>query len=236
MSVHLEAKPGDIAPVVLLPGDPLRAQLIAEEHLTGATRYNQVRGAFGYTGLFKGKRVSVQSTGMGMPSISIYANELLTQYGAKVLLRVGTCGALQTDLHLRQLVLAMSASTDSAMLRPTFGAADFAPTADFELLRRAHALAVERGLAVRAGNVLTSDSFYLEDPEWWRVWSRHGVLAVEMETAALYALAARHGARALCLATVSDHLATGERLSSEDRRSSLAPMIDLALEVGAAFA
>jgi purine-nucleoside phosphorylase len=236
MSVHIEAKPGDIAPVVLLPGDPLRAQFIAKRFLEDAVCHNRVRNALGYTGSFRGRRVSVQSTGMGMPSMSIYAHELLSDYGVRVLLRVGTCGALQPDIKLRELVLAMSASTDSAMNRRDFGSAEFAPTADFELLRRAHTLAGERRMAVRAGSVLTSDAFYLEDPEWWRVWAKHGVLAAEMETAALYTLAARFGARALSMLTVSDHIATGERCSSEDRRASFLPMLELALELGASFA
>jgi purine-nucleoside phosphorylase len=236
MSVHLEARPGDIAPVVLLPGDPQRAQLIAEKFLEEPVRYNQVRGAFGFTGRYRGKRLSVQSTGMGMPSISIYLNELISDYGAKVLLRVGTCGALQADVKLRDLILAMSASTDSGMNRQRFGGQDFAPSADFELLRRAHALAVERGLPVRVGGVLTSDSFYLEDPDWWRIWAKHGVLAAEMETAALYTLAARFGVRALSLLTVSDHVATGERTTAEERRAAFLPMMELALEVGAELA
>jgi len=236
MSVHLEAKPGDIAPVVLLPGDPLRAQFIAEKFLQGAVRYNQVRNTFGYTGTFEGKRLSVQSTGMGMPSHSIYVHELLNDYQAKVLIRVGTCGALQQDLQLRDVVLATGASTDSAMNKLTFGGMDFAPTGDFDLLRRAQDAAGRRGLSARAGAVLTSDRFYCEDPDWWKVWARHGVLAAEMETAALYTLAARFRARALSILTVSDHIATGERTTAEERQTSFAKMIELALEVAASVA
>ena len=235
MSIHLEAKPGDYAPVVLLPGDPLRAQFIAEKFLTASVRVNQVRGALGFTGLFQGKRVSVQSTGMGMPSHAIYVQELLEAYGAKVLIRVGTCGALQQRVRLRDVVLAMSASTDSAMLQKGFGGASFAPTADFELLRRAHEAAVRRALPVWTGGILTSDTFYAEPEGWWSAWERHGLLACEMETAALYTLAARFGARALTILSVSDHVLTGEHTTAEERQTSFGRMIELALEVGAAF-
>lgn len=236
MSVHLEARPGEVAPVVLLPGDPLRAQFIAERFLTSPVRYNQVRAAYGFTGTFRDKRLSVQATGMGMPSHSIYVHELLRDYGAKVLIRVGTCGALQRDLGLREVVLATGASTDSAMNKVTFGGRDYAPTGDFDLLRRAHDDALRLGLKVRAGPVITSDTFYADDPSWWSVWARHGVLAAEMETAALYTLAARHGARALSILTVSDHIVTGEQTSAEERQTSFAKMVELALEVAASVA
>jgi purine-nucleoside phosphorylase len=233
MSIHLEAKPGDIAPVVLLPGDPLRAQFIAERYLDRAVRHNGVRNALGYTGVYQGKRVSVQSSGMGMPSSWIYAHELLESYGARVLIRAGTCGALQPAVHVRDLILAVSASTDSAMIRHRFGGMDFAPTADFELLRRAHDLALGRGLPIHAGNVLTSDEFYPDDPDWWKRWSRYGVLAAEMETAALYTVAAKFGARSLSILTVSDHIVTGERTSPEERQSGFGRMAELALELAA---
>ncbi|HEX7843770.1 MAG TPA: purine-nucleoside phosphorylase [Kofleriaceae bacterium] len=232
MSVHLEAKPGDIAPVVLLPGDPLRARFIAERFLEGAVCHNQVRNALGYTGAYRGKRISVQSTGMGMPSFSIYAHELLESYGARVLIRVGTCGALQPGIGVRDIILAVSASTDSAMNRIRFGGMDFAPTADFELLRRAHALAASRDLPVHAGGVLSTDAFYPDDEDWWKIWARHGVLAAEMETAALYTLAARFGARALAILGVSDHVVTGEHSSAEDRQTGFGKMAELALELG----
>jgi purine-nucleoside phosphorylase len=233
VTVHLEAKPGDIAPIVLLPGDPLRAQFIAERYLDRAVRHNQLRNALGYTGVYQGKRISVQSTGMGMPSFWIYAHELLESYGAKVLIRVGTCGALQPAVQVRDLILAVSASTDSAMIRHRFGGMDFAPTADFELLRRAHELAIGRGLLLHAGNVLTSDVFYPDDPDWWKRWVRHGVLAAEMETAALYTVAARFGARALALLTVSDHIITGEHTTPEERQLGFGAMAELALELAA---
>ncbi len=236
MSAHLEARPGDIAPVVLLPGDPLRAKFIADRYLDGAVCTNQVRSALGFTGTFQGKRLSVQSTGMGMPSASIYVHELLTDHGARVLLRVGTCGALQPSVKVRSLVLAMSACTDSAMNRYTFGGRDFAPTASFELLRKAHEIASARGVPVHAGSVVTSDRFYPDDESWWAVWARHGVLAAEMETAAVYTLAARAGARALSILAVSDHIATGEHTSAEERQTSCTEMIEMALELAASVA
>ncbi|MBI5536349.1 MAG: purine-nucleoside phosphorylase [Deltaproteobacteria bacterium] len=231
MSLHIEAKPDDIAPVVLLPGDPLRAKWIAEQFLERAVCHNQVRNALGFTGFCKGKRISVQSTGMGMPSHSIYVHELLEHYRARVLVRVGTCGSLQPHVALRDLVLASSASTDSAMNRQTFSGMTFAPTADFELLRFAYDAALKRGLRVRTGNVLTSDTFYSQDLNWWKVWAAHGVLAAEMETAALYTLCARAGARALSILTVSDHIVKGESASAEERQQTFERMIELALEV-----
>lgn len=231
MTVHLEAKPGDIAPIVLLPGDPLRAKFIAEHFLVAPVQHNQVRNAFGYTGLYQDRRISVQSTGMGMPSASIYIHELLTGYDAKVLIRIGTCGALQRDLHLGDLVLAIGASTDSAINRHRFGGMDFAATADFELLRRAYELATAHERKPRVGPVLTSDTFYPERDEAYAVWQQHGVLAAEMETAALYTLAARFGARALSILTVSDSLVTGEHASAEERQTGYGRMVQLALDV-----
>jgi purine-nucleoside phosphorylase len=236
MSVHLDARPGDIAPVVLLPGDPLRAKFIAERYLERAVCTNQVRSALGFCGTFQGKRLSVQSTGMGMPSASIYVHELLAEHGARVLLRVGTCGALQPSVKVRDLILAMSACTDSAMNRHTFGGLDFAPTASFDLLRKAHELASARGVPVHAGSVVTCDRFYPDDDSWWDIWARHGVLAAEMETAAVYTLAARAGARALSLLAVSDHVAGGEHTTAEERQTSFTQMIEVALELAASVA
>jgi purine-nucleoside phosphorylase len=234
MSVHLEARPGDIAPIVLLPGDPLRAQFIAERFLEDAVCHNRVRNALGFTGTYRGTRVSVQSTGMGMPSAAIYVHELLALYGARVLIRIGTCGAIRADLRTRDLVLAQSAATDSAMFRATFGGATFAATASFELLQRAHALATEWGKPVRVGPVLTSDTFYPDESvvtTWWNPWAEHGVLAAEMETAAVYTLAARRSARALSILTVSDNLVTGEQTTAEERQTGFADMAALALAV-----
>ena len=228
MTVHLEAQPGEIAPIVLLPGDPLRAQFVAERFLTDAVQHNKVRNAFGYTGHYRDRRVSIQSTGMGMPSCSIYVHELLESYGAKVLIRIGTCGALQRDLELGELVLALAASTDSAMNRQRFNA-DFAPTADFDLVRRAHDLAG----GARVGSVLTSDTFYMEREDWYAIWARHGVLAAEMETAAIYTLAARFGARALSILTISDNVVTGAHSSAEQRQTGFSRMAQLALDVAA---
>jgi len=236
VSLHIEAKRGDIAPVVLLPGDPLRARFIARRFLAEAACHNKVRNALGYTGLYRGKRVSVQSTGMGMPSLAIYVHELLHDYGATVLIRVGTCGALRSEVRLRDLVLAMSASTDSAMYRPVFGGPGFAPTASFELLRKAYAIATARPLRVWCGGVLTSDTFYAPDPAWWKPWAAHGVLAAEMETAALYTLAARFEARALTILTVSDHVVTGEHISAHDRQASVGEMVTVALDLAASLA
>jgi purine-nucleoside phosphorylase len=235
MSVHLAAGPGDIAPIVLLPGDPLRAQFVAERFLDGAVCHNRVRNALGYTGHHRGRRISVQSTGMGMPSFSIYAHELIESYAARVLIRIGTCGALQPELAVRDIVLAMAASTDSAMNHHRFAGRDFAPATDFDLLRRAHELATGRGLAVRVGGVLTSDAFYPEREDWWRIWARHGVLAAEMETAALYTLASRSGVRALSILTVSDHIVTGAQSSAEDRQTGFGAMAELALALAASL-
>lgn len=232
MSVHLEARAGEIAPIVLLPGDPLRAQFIADRFLENVVCHNRVRNALGFTGTYEGVRVSVQSTGMGMPSCAIYVHELLTQYGARVLIRLGTTGAIRADLQTHDMILAQAAATDSAMFRATFSGATFAATASFDLLVRAHALATEWGKPVRVGTVLTSDTFY-PDPAvvstWWHPWAEHGVLAAEMETAALYTLAARHGARALSILTVSDNLVTGEQTTAEQRQTGFGDMAKLAI-------
>lgn len=234
MSIHLEAHPGDIAPIVLLPGDPLRAQYVAERFLDGAVCHNRVRNALGFTGTYQGVRVSVQSTGMGMPSAAIYIRELLADYGARVLVRIGTCGAIRPDLRTRDVVLAQAASTDSAMFRATFGNATYAAAASFDLLHRAHALALARGQRVHVGTVLTSDTFYFDETSaarWWKPWADHGVLVAEMETAALYTLAARRDARALSILTVSDNVVTDEHTTAEERQTGFGDMAALALEV-----
>ena len=202
MSLHIAAQAGDIAETILLPGDPLRAKHIAETMLENPVCYNEIRGMLGFTGTYKGQRVSVQGTGMGMPSISIYAHELINSYGVKNLIRVGTCGALQPHLKLRDVIIAMSASTNSAMNQQAFKGMTFAPTADFELLRRAYEVAVAKGYTVNVGTILSSDAFYTHDPEEWKLWAEFGVLAVEMEAAALYSLAAKFGVNALAICTV----------------------------------
>jgi purine-nucleoside phosphorylase len=231
MSTHLEAKHGEIAPIVLLPGDPLRAQFIAEKLLESAVCHNRVRNALGFTGTYRGTRVSVQSTGMGMPSAAIYIHELLTMYDARVLVRIGTCGAIRPEVRVRDLILAQAASTDSAMFRATFAGSTYAATASFDLLHRAHALATARNMPVHVGPVLTSDTFYLDETPrpWWAPWAEHGVLAAEMETAALYTLAARRGARALSLLTVSDHVITGDHTAADERERGFGAMAELAL-------
>ena len=231
MSVHIDARPGDVAECVLLPGDPLRAQYIAETFLEHAECYNRVRGMLGFTGTWRGKRVSVQGTGMGMPSASIYIHELIHEFGARKLVRVGTCGALRPDIGLREVIIAQAACTDSAINRRVFGSVDFAPIADFGLLKLAHEIGSARsGLKPRVGNVFSSDVFYSEDGALVEKLARYGVLAVEMETAALYTLAAKAGVQALSLLTVSDNLATGEETTALERQTTFNDMIEVALE------
>ncbi len=231
MSVHIGAQLGDIAETVLLPGDPLRAKTIADTFFEDPVCYNEVRGMLGFTGTYKGKRVSVQGTGMGMPSISIYVNELISQYGAKHLMRVGTCGAFQEDLKIGDVILGQAASTDSHINRLRFSGMDFAPTADFGLLHAAYTQAQALGFPVSVGNILSSDTFYGDDPDAWRHWAKFGILAVEMEAAALYTLAAKFDVKALAICTVSDSLATGESAPAEVRQNNFKRMMELALEI-----
>ena len=228
---HLGAEKGEIAESILLPGDPLRAKFIAETFLKDVICYTEVRGMLGFTGTYKGKRVSVQGTGMGVPSISIYVYELMNFYEVKNLIRVGTCGSMQEDVKLRDVVIAMSASTDSAVNKLRFNGMDFAPTADFNLLRRAWEKAGSLGISAKVGNVLTSDTFYNDDDKGWKKWAEYGVLTAEMETAALYTLAARFKVNALSLLTVSDSIVTGESTTSEERQTTFNQMIEVALEV-----
>src|SRR5579875_708274 len=230
MSVHINAKQGEIAENILLPGDPLRAKYIAETFLEDVTCYNEVRGMLGFTGTYKGKKVSVQGTGMGIPSISIYVNELIREYGVKNLIRVGSCGAIQKDLHVRDVVLAMTASTDSNINRLTFPGVDYAPCADFELLTNAYAIGPQQGIHIKAGNVLSADVFYRDSMDLVQKLGDYGVLAVEMETAALYTLAAKYGVRALSILTVSDHIFTGEDTTAEERQTTFNDMVVMALE------
>lgn len=229
MSVHIAAKPGEIADIVLLPGDPLRAKYIAETFLEDAKLYNEVRNMFGYTGTYKGNRISVQGTGMGVPSISIYVNELINSYDVQKLIRVGTAGAIQKDVKVRDVILAMSASTDSQMNRLTFGGIDYAPTAHFDLLRKAYDAGVSKGLSLKAGNVFTADQFYNDNSDLEK-WAKYQILAVEMETAALYTLAAKYGRQALSVLTISDHILTGEETTAEERQTTFSDMIEVALE------
>jgi purine-nucleoside phosphorylase len=231
MSLHIGAKQGEIAPSILLPGDPMRAKFIAETFLDDAFCFNEVRGMLGFTGTYQGRRVSVMGTGMGIPSHSIYVHELLAEYHVKTMLRVGTCGTLRSELAIGDVVLAMSASTDSNVNRMRFGGLDYTPTASFALLLKAYQEAVEREARVRVGPIISSDTFYMDDPAWWRVWSDYGVLAVEMETAGLYTLAAKFGAQALAVLTVTDHLVTGEKATVEQRERGLPLMAEIALEI-----
>ena len=232
LQYHIRCRPGDVAETVLLPGDPLRAKFLAEKYLEDAVCYNQVRGMLGYTGTYKGRRVSVQGTGMGMPSHSIYVHELICDYGVKQLIRIGSCGALQPDIALRDIILATCSSTDSSMNRIRFVRKDFAPPASFRLLKQAYDFAEKHAISVRVGNILSSDSFYDDDdPGSWKLWASYGVLAVEMETSALYTLAARFGVDALSILTVSDSIVSGEAAPAEDREKTYTDMMEIALDL-----
>ncbi len=231
MSIHIGAKEGEIANTVLLPGDPLRAQYVAENFLTNPTCYNEVRGMYGYTGTYKGKKVSVQGTGMGIPSISIYVNELISSYEVKNLIRIGSCGSMQSDIKIRDIILAMSVSTDSSINKIRFSGMDYAPTANFNLLKRAYDIALKKDIRVKVGSVLTTDTFYHDDPDSWRHWAKYGVLAVEMETAALYTLAAKFKVNALSILTASDSLVTRKETTSEERQKTFNQMVEIALEL-----
>ena len=228
---HIGAEKGEIAEKILLPGDPLRAKFIAENFLEDAECYNTIRGMLGFTGLYHGKRVSVQGTGMGIPSISIYVDELIQVYGAKRLIRIGTCGAMQEEIKLRDVVIAMAASTDSSINKIRFSGMDFSPCASPELLFPAWETAAKLGISVKAGNILTSDTFYADDPSSWKIWADFGILCAEMETAGLYTLAAKYKVQALSLLTVSDSAVTGEFCSTEERQVSFKQMMKLALEI-----
>lgn len=230
--LHIMAEEGAIAETVLLPGDPMRAKYIAENYLEDAVCYNTVRGMYGYTGTYKGKRISVQGTGMGLPSHSIYVNELIQFYGAKRLIRVGTAGAINNDVKVRDIVLAQSACTNSGINRRRFKGLDYAPTANFDLLLKAYNVAKEKGADVKVGSVLSSDLFYDDTNQGIAMWSDYGVLAIEMETAELYTVAAKHGVEALSVLTISDHALTGEETSPEERETSFTQMMEIALELG----
>lgn len=233
MSIHIEAKQGEIADFVLLPGDPLRAKHIAENLLTNAVCYNNVRGMLGYTGYYNGKRISVQGTGMGLPSHMIYATELINDYKVKTLVRIGTCGGLLESVKLRDVILAISASTDSSSVSRHFPGMTFAPTASYRLIQLAAANAAKMNIPVKFGNVLSSDLFYHfpEEGDAYELWRKYNTLAVEMESAGLYLLASRLGVEALSLLTVSDHLLTGEHVSAEERQLNFTNMTKLALSL-----
>ena len=230
MSVHIAAKNGEIADTVLLPGDPKRAKWIVENFLENAVCYTDIRGMLGFTGTYKGKRISVQGTGMGIPSMSIYITELMKDYGVKTLIRVGSAGSYQEDVKIRDIVVALSTSTDSNINNRRFKGASFAPTVNFDLLSKVLKTAEEKNIKIKAGNILTSDEFYNDDPSYFKKWAEFGVLAVEMETAALYTLASKYKAKALSILTISDSLVSPEITSSEEREKTFNEMIELALE------
>ena len=234
MTPHIRAKDGEIAETVLLPGDPLRAKWAAETFLEDPVLVNDVRGMLGYTGTWRQNRVTIHGTGMGMPSLSIYANELITTYRAKTLIRIGSCGAMQEDIAVRDVILAMSATSLSTPSRGILRDMNFAPCADFGMLSAAYAAAQSKGSRTHVGGIYSSDVFYDERPDLNEQMIRHGILAVEMEAAELYILAARHRCRALAVLTVSDHLLTHEALPASERQSSFGDMVEIALE--AAFA
>lgn len=230
MSTHIGAEPGQIAPRLLLPGDPLRAQWIAETFLDDVSEYNRVRGMLGYTGTFRGERISVQGSGMGQPSLAIYVHELFGEYDVRQIVRVGSCGALSPDLALRDIVLAITASTDSSTNRLRFHGLDYAPAADYALLEAAARAAGSRDVRSVVGQLFSSDSFYPPRPELSELLAQHGVLAIEMEANALYTLAAQYRRRALAICTVSDHIVSGEHTSSEDRERTFTDMVEIALD------
>ncbi len=230
MSLHIGAEKGQIAETVLMPGDPLRAEWAAHKFLENVECVNRVRGMLGFTGTWRGNRVTIQGSGMGMPSLSIYANELLKDYGAKTLIRIGSCGGMQKSVGIRDVIVAMTASTLSTPSIGMFREINFAPTANYELLRNAVASAERKGVTHHVGGIYSADVFYDERPDLNEQMTRHGILAVEMEAAELYILAARYQARALAVLTVSDHLQTGEALSADERETSFGDMVEMALE------
>ena len=231
---HINATPGDFADTVLMPGDPLRARHIAETFLDDARQVTDVRNMLGFTGTYRGRPISIMGHGMGIPSVSIYATELIRDYGVSRLIRVGSCGSVHRNVALRDIVIAMGASTDSGVNRMRFGGHDLAALASFELLRRAVRTAEEKALAFHVGSVFSADLFYTVEPAMFDLLERYGILGVEMETAGLYTLAAEHRAQAVAICTVSDQIRTGEALSSDERQTSFHEMIELALDTAVA--
>ncbi len=229
MSTHINAPDGAIAPSVLLPGDPLRAKFIAENFLENAKCYNEVRGMYGFTGTYKGKLVSVQGTGMGQPSLSIYVNELFQFYGVQNAIRIGTCGAVQPETELRDTILASGACSDSSLVNQRFGGLHFAPVADFSLLKKADEIASKMGIRYSVGLCASSDLFY-DEKENWKLWAKYGVLGIEMETAELYTLAAKYHRKALAIFTVSDHILKGGETTAAERQTTFTNMMKIALD------
>jgi purine-nucleoside phosphorylase len=230
MTPHIGTKKGEIAETVLLPGDPYRAKWAAENFLENARLVNEVRGMLGFTGTYKGNPVTIHGSGMGMPSLSIYANELIREYDAKTLIRIGSCGGMQPHVGIRDVIIAMSATTTTNPSSTIFKEINFAPTANYDLLRAAVDAAASKGCKTHVGGIYSSDVFYDERPDLNEQMTRHGILGVEMEAAELYTLAARYGRRALAVLTVSDHLQTGEALPASEREQSFSDMVEIALE------
>ncbi len=231
MSIHINAKPGQIAETVLLPGDPLRAKWIADTFLDDIICYNKVRGMYGFTGFYKGKKVSVQGTGMGIPSTLIYCKELITEYGVKNLIRVGSAGSYQKELKIRDIIIAIAASTTSGINSQRFMGASYAPTVNFDLLKKALKESDNLGIPIKAGNVLSSDEFYTDDFNDYKHWAEYGVLCVEMETSGLYTIAAKYNVKALSILTISDSLVTRERTSAKEREMTFSDMTKIALSL-----
>ena len=229
MTIHIGAKPGDIAETVLMPGDPYRAKWAAETFLDDPKLINEVRGMLGYTGTWNGHRVTIHGSGMGMASLSIYANELIRDFGVKTLIRIGSCGGMQEKVNIRDIILAMTSTTLNTPSSGIFKELNYAPCADWDLLHAAFLSAKNKGAKTHIGGIYSSDVFYDERPDLNEQMTRHGILGVEMEAAELYTLAARHNCRALAVLTVSDHLITGEALPSEDREKSFGDMVEIAL-------
>ena len=235
-TAHINAAPGDFAETVLMPGDPLRAQYIADTFLDNARRVADVRNMWGFTGSYKGKPVSVMAHGMGIPSASIYTHELITEYGVKRVIRVGSCGTSHPDVELRDLVIAMGASTDSAVNRMRFGGYDLAPLASFNLVEKAVAAARAAGVRHHVGNIFSADLFYTPDPDMFETMAKYNIFGIEMEAAGIFPIAAENNAEALAICTVSDDIPNGKHLSSDDRATSFDEMITVALETVAAVA
>jgi len=229
-TAHIEANNGDFAKTVLMPGDPLRAKYIAENFLDDAKCVTRVRNMFGYTGTYKGKPVSVMGSGMGVPSISIYATELYKDYGVESIIRIGSCGAVRDDIKVRDIIVGMSASTDSNVNRSRMNGCDFAASADFGLLHKVVTTAEKTGKKIRVGNIFTSDLFYTPQPEMFALMEKYGILAVEMEAAGLYGVAAEYGKKALTVLTVSDHIKTGEQTTADERETTFKDMMELTLD------
>ncbi len=230
MSTHIGAPEGAIATRVLLPGDPLRAKFIAEKYLENYQCYNEVRGMLGYTGKYKGYDISVQGTGMGMPSHAIYIHELINFYGAKSLIRVGSCGSMQESIKVRDVLMALSASTNSGMSAERLNGINYAPVADWSLITSAAHTAEKLGIDLKVGSVFSSDTFYSDNPDSWKLLAKYGMMAVEMETAALYMIASLFKIKALSLLTVSDSLVTREECTAKERENSFTQMMELALD------